>query len=139
MSILQRPRRSRKTPPVVALAEADASTWPAWTDNWFWSPGECPAGMSDHITACIPESDETNEEWMARLEDQEAEEKARVLRQYEPLAEDLAEYAAWSAALEAGCLPPAVADHFRLGEYDAIRRGQISADELGQLVAHGCI
>jgi hypothetical protein len=63
---------------------------------------------------------ETDAEFLARLEREEAAEKARVMATYQPLPEDLAELAAWSEAL----------DGFR---------NQVSSDELAQLAAHGCI
>jgi hypothetical protein len=84
---------------------------------------------------------ETDAEFLARLADEEAAEKARVLAAYHPLPEDVAEYEAWSRELEAGTLPPELG-RFRFGcmaELDAIRSGQVSPDELGMLAAHGCI
>jgi hypothetical protein len=125
------PRRPIRRPP--------AAGWPDWTDNFFWEPGESPAALSDHVTLVIPEPEETDAEFLARLGHEEEIEKARVLATYQPSPTDLAEYAAWSEALDNGTLPPAAAVRFRLGEYDAIRRGQISEDELAQLAAHGCI
>jgi hypothetical protein len=81
--------------------------------------------------------DETDAEFLARLADEEAAEKGRVLATYRPLPEDEAEYEAWSRELEAGMLPPDFG-RFRFGcmaELDALRSGQISHDELAMIAA----
>jgi hypothetical protein len=86
-------------------------------------------------------AEETDADFLARLADGEAAEKARVLANYRPLPEDVAEFEAWSHELDAGTLPPDFG-RFRFGcmaELDAIRSGQISEDELAMLAAHGCI
>ncbi len=82
---------------------------------------------------------ETDAEFLAGLEREEATEKARILATYSPLPEDAAEYEAWARELDAGTLPPPLSGRFRSGEYHAIRTGQISEDEIAQLAAHGCI
>ena len=147
MISLPRKARPRRGPNRVTLVEPDGSPAVPWYldptagpwDNHFWEPGESPAGLSDHVTLVVPEPEETDAEFLARLGHEEEIEKARVLATYQPSPTDLAEYAAWSGALAEGTLPAAVATHFRFGEYDAIRRGQISEDELSQLACHGCI
>jgi hypothetical protein len=141
MSSLPRARHPRKATPAVRIAAVpwyDDPTPGPW-DNWFWEPGSCPEDLASHITLVIPEPEETDAEFLARLGHEEEIERARVLATYQPSPTDLAEYAAWSEALDAGTLPPAVAVRFRLGEYDAIRRGQVTEDELAMIAAHGCI
>jgi hypothetical protein len=141
MSSLPRSRGPRKTAPAPTVRlSAPANFWPAWTDNWLWEPGADAHDLASHVTLPpVPEPDETDAEFLARLGHEEEIEKARVLANYQPSPTDLAEYAAWSEALDAGTLPPAVADQFRPGEYDAPRRGQVTEDELAQLAAHGAI
>jgi hypothetical protein len=137
----------RRGPNRVTLVEPDGSPsrpWyldptPSWVDNHYWEPGSCPEDLAAHVHIDVREPEETDAEFLARLGEEEAFEKARVLETYQPLPEDLEEYAAWSQALEAGTLPPSLATRFRFGEFDAIRRGQISEDELSQLAAHGCL
>jgi hypothetical protein len=142
MISLARIRRVTKSAPV-----ADATTWPAWTDDYRWEPvdrviGTDSMGADVFDSDCAPEPDESDEEWLARLEEQEEAEKARVLATYQPTAEDLRDYEVWSQALDAGTLPPADASHFTLGEpcftqaeQDAIRRCQVSHDELCMMAA----
>jgi hypothetical protein len=105
-------------------------------------------GADIHLSDCRPEpTEETDAEFLARLGDEEAFEKARAMATYRPLPEDLLEYAAWSEELDAGTLTGVSATRFRLGEYaryasdeeHAILTGQISSDELAMMVAHGCI
>jgi hypothetical protein len=150
MSSLPRSRGQRKAAPAPTVRlSAPAEFWPDWTDAYRWEPidrvvGVDSMGADVHASDCVPEPDETDAEWLARLEEQDEADKARVLATYQPSPTDLAEYAAWSEALDAGALPPAVADHFRLGEhsaaeYDAMRRGQVTSDELAMLAAHGCV
>ena len=62
-------------------------------------------------------------------------EQARVMATYQPSPTDLAEYAAWAEALDAGTLPAEASGRFTLGEYDAVRRGQVSETELAMLAA----
>jgi hypothetical protein len=138
MSSLPRTRRTKKTAPAIHLT-APAEFWPAWTDNWYWESGESAHDLASHVHVKPLEPDETDAEFLARIEHEEAAEEARVLATYEPSPTDLAEYRAWSESLDAGTLPPALAGRFAFGEYDAIRRGQVSEDELSMLASHGCI
>jgi hypothetical protein len=99
---------------------------------------------ADIFGSDLVHDDETDAEWLARIEREEAIEKDRVLSTYRPSAEDLAEYAAWCAALEAELLPPAAPRRFSFGsfascyapdEWNAILTGQVSLDELAMLAA----
>jgi hypothetical protein len=143
MLTLPRKARPRRGPNRITLVEPDGSParpWyldptPSWVDNHFWEPGSCPEDLAAHIHIEVREPEETDAEFLARLGHEEEIEKARVLATYQPSPADLAEYDAWSAALAEGTLPPAVAARFRFGEYDAIRRGQISEDELAMMGA----
>ena len=91
---------------------------------------------------------ESEAAFFARLASEEEHEKARVLATYQPSPTDLAEYSAWSEALDNGTLPPSAAGRFAfsplppvreschtIAEWDAIRSGQISEDELAMLAA----
>jgi hypothetical protein len=103
-------------------------------------PRSAPAPVVPSPTSPEP-AVETDAEFLARIADEEAAEKARVLATYRPLPEDVAEFEAWSHELDAGTLPPDFG-RFRFGcmaELDAIRSGQISEDELAQFAAHGAI
>jgi hypothetical protein len=140
-----RPRRSANRVKLVepdgSAARPPAESWPGWTDGHFWEPtrdhviGTDSMGADVHESDCVPEPDETDAEWIGRLEEQEAAEKARVLTTYQPSPTDLAEYSAWSRALDAGTLPPAISDHFRFGEYHALSTGQVSETELAMIAA----
>jgi hypothetical protein len=159
MISLLRKARPRRSPSRVRLVELDgtpvvqptadfALSWPATADDWFWEATDHVVGVDSmgadvHASDC-PEPDETDAEWLARLEAQDEEDKARVLATYQPSPTDLAEYQAWSEGLDSDALPASMADHFRLGEhsadeYDAISRGQVTSDELSMLASHGCI
>jgi hypothetical protein len=136
--------RSRRTPKSVAPAES----WPSWTDAHRWEPvdrviGTDSMGADVHQSDCAPEPDESDEEWLARLEEQDEAEKARLLATYQPSTTDLAEYAAWSEGLDNGTLPRSAADRFHFGilddQVEHYRPGQPTADELAQLAAHGCV
>jgi hypothetical protein len=170
MSSLPRSRGPRKAADVRLSAPAEF--WPAWTDNWFYEPtdrvigtdsmgadvyeSDCISGdgeagwIQTMIEASLPTvtipgiapEPETDAEFFARLAAEEAAEKARVLATYHPLPEDLAEYAAWSEALDAGTLPPELAGRFTFGcmaDVEHYRPGQPTDVELSQLAAHGCI
>jgi hypothetical protein len=153
MISIPRKARPRRSPNRVVLVEPDGSparpsalSWPSWTDDYRWEPVDHIVG-TDSMQADVHQSDcdrrpETDAEWLTRMAREESEERMRIEATYQPSAEDLAEYAAWSEALDAGTLPPAEANHFRLGEscfsryeQDAIRRGQISPDELAMMAA----
>jgi hypothetical protein len=147
--------RPRRGPNRVQLVEPDgtpvrpsAESWPAWTDSHRWVPTDRVVGTDSmaadvHESDCVPEPDESDEEWLARLEEQDEAEKARVLATYYPLPEDVAEYVRWCAARDNGTLPAGVADRFRFGilddQVEHYRPGQPTEDELSQLAAHGCI
>jgi hypothetical protein len=137
MSSLARSLGQRKAAPAVRIAAVpwyDDPTPGPW-DNWYWEPGESPEALSDHVTLVIPEPEETDAEFLARLGHEEEIEKARVLATYQPSPTDLLEYSAWSQALDAGTLPPEASVRFRFGEYAAVRRGQVSEDELSMMAA----
>lgn len=142
-----RPRRQRNRVTLVNLdgsparpIEPDAANWPAWTDNFYWEPGATVHELPDHVTYEAPEPDddgrrdgsalwaqlliesslppvETDADFLARLEREEAAELARVMSAYQPLPEDLREYEAWSQALDNGTLPPAEASRFSFGSF----------------------
>ena len=118
------PNRVQLVEPDGSPARPSAESWPAWTDNHFYETG--------------PES-ESDAQYLARITAEEQAERERIEAAYQPLPEDLAEYATWCAARENGTLPADVADRFRFGEYDAYRHGQPTDDELAQLASHGCI
>jgi hypothetical protein len=140
MSSVHKTRRTKKTVPAPAVhLTAPAEFWPAWTDNWYYEPGEGAHDLADHVHIAIPEPGETDAEFLARIELDELTERARIESEYHPLPEDLQEYSLWSAGLLDGTLAPSMASRFTLGEYDAYRRGQPTDDELGQLASHGCI
>jgi hypothetical protein len=41
--------------PRDVLPESDASTWPAWTDNWYWEPTDAaPPPSSDDAREPAP-------------------------------------------------------------------------------------
>jgi hypothetical protein len=149
--ILSRKALPRRGPNRVTLVEPDGSPavpWyldptPSWVDNFFYEPGSCPEDLASHVHIEAREPEETDAEFLARLGHEEEIEKARVLATYQPLPEDLEEYARWSAALEAGTLTGVIATRFRYGEYaryaadqeHAIRSGQVSEDELSMMAA----
>jgi hypothetical protein len=155
--ILARKALPRRGPNRVTLVEPDGSPAVPWYadpapgpwDNYYWEPGSCPEDLAAHVHIDVREPEETDAESLARLGQEEAFERARVLETYQPLPEDLEEYAAWSQALDAGTLPPAGCRRFHFGilaesrytadEQDAIRRGQVTEDELAMLAAHGCV
>jgi hypothetical protein len=132
--------RPRRSPNRVRLVNVDgspatgaAATWGPETDAYRWAP-------TDRESDCA--EPETDAQWLARIAREEAEERIRVETTYQPSPTDLAEFAAWSEALDNGTLPPAEADRFTLGEscfsrdeMDAIRRNQVSHDELCMLAA----
>jgi hypothetical protein len=153
MLTVARKARPRRGPNRVRLVEPNGSPavpWyldpaPSWVDNHYWAPGSCPEDLAAHVHIDAREPEETDAEFLARLGEEEAFEKARVLATYQPSPTDLAEYAAWSEALANGTLSPAVATRFRFGilaesrytddERDAIRRGQVSEDELAMMAS----
>lgn len=158
-----RPRRQPNRVTLVELdgtpVRQSAADWPAWTDNWFWDTTP-DADLDDHFAAEAPDDIDGDGEagwvqamveaslpparfeptaedlaWLAALKAQEAAEKARVVAAYRPLPDDLAEYAAWSEALDSGMLPASAAGRFAFGEYDAIRSGQVTETELAMQAA----
>jgi hypothetical protein len=147
MISIPRKARPRRGPNRITLVEPDGSPAVPWYldpapsvwDNHYWEPGSCPEDLAAHVTAVVLEPEETDAEFLARLGHEEEIERARVLATYQPSPTDLAEYAAWSQELDAGTLSGVSARRFRFGEFDAIRRGQISEDELSQLACHGCL
>jgi hypothetical protein len=123
--------------------EPDAAGWPAWTDNFSWECGATARELPDHVThePFEPDDDdrrdgvalwaemmiesglppvETDAEFLARLGREESAELSRVMASYQPLPGDLEEYAAWSAALDDGTLPPESASRFSLGSFRRI-------------------
>lgn len=121
----RRPNRVTLVDPDGSPARPSAESWPAWCDDHCWAP------TRDHASA------ESDAEFLARIADEEAAERDRVLASYQPLPEDVAEFEAWSRELDAGTLPRDLG-HFRFGcmaELDAIRNGQVSPDELAMCAA----
>jgi hypothetical protein len=116
------------------IREPDASSWDTWTDNWYWGCGSCPEDPASHVHAEPPDPEETDEEWLARMAAVEESERERIETTYFPTRADLAEYDRFLSSLD-----DATAARCTVEEWDAIRRHQISDDELSQLAAHGCI
>jgi hypothetical protein len=151
MLTLPRKARPRRGPNRITLVGPDGSPAVPWYDdpapgpwdNHYWEPGSCPEDLAAHVHIDVREPEETDAEFLARIGLEEEMEKARVLETYQPLPEDLLEYAAWSQALDAGTLTSVSATRFRYGEYaryaadqeHAIRSGQISEDELSMMAA----
>lgn len=162
-----RPRRSPNRVQLVEPdglpARPSAESWPAWVDNHFWEPGLDAHDLAAHVTLPpVPEPDddgrrdgaalwaemmieaslppvETDAEFLARLGHEEQIERQRLANTYHPTAADLAEYGAYLASIGDGPEPYAVEPGHSFEDWEALRSGQVSSDELAQLAAHGCL
>lgn len=75
---------AEKDIPHVEPDPTDPADWPAWTDDWFWETTD-PADLAAADAA---------------LEDLELPPLSGGAPAYEPTAEDLADYHAWSEELD---------------------------------------
>lgn len=125
--------------PVRPARRPEALTWGPGHDNWRWS---CTPDAPESAAATLPSIDpepESDVEWLARLDTTEAAEVARIEASYRPTTADLAEYDRWLESLGDGPEPWAIAAAHSYDDFEALRSGQVSSDELGQLAAHGCV
>jgi hypothetical protein len=108
--------------PLGADDQGDATTWPAWTDNFFWEveDDERVALEAEAFAAECDRRDAPPEPWPTAEEMAEVEAEAEAGRQDAPRlsGEDLWLSLMWTS------LPP---------------RSQASDDELAQLASHGCV
>lgn len=105
----------------------------------LWAEMMIEASLPPVTMPGIEPEPESDAQFFTRLAADEQAEKVRIEATYDPSPTDLAEYAAWAEALDAGTLPPSAAGRFHFGILDEIDPRQVSSDELGQLASHGCI
>jgi hypothetical protein len=140
----------RRSPNRVTLVELDgtpvrqsrrpaALAWPGWCDNHRYAcPPDAPEASAPTLPSIDPEP-ESPEDWLARLEQTEAAELSRIESSYRPSTADLLAYNDWLASVGDGPEPWAVEAAHSYDQFEALRSGQVSSDELSQLAAHGCI
>jgi hypothetical protein len=125
--------------PVRPARRPAALAWGPGHDNWRWvaSP-DAPESAAATLPGIEP-MPESPDEWLARVEATEASELARIESSYRPSSADLLAYNDWLASVGDGPEPWAIAAAHSYDEFEAIRRGQPTGDELAQLAAHGCV